>query len=145
MSEIAEGSLAFLAVALTALSAWVQMLGGRPNGRVFYRLVFPLVFSFSVIGISLISDNFRLSLLLLIPYYLIITHLGHHSFIKRLFECLMYGLGGVVCGMYFLLGIQLIICILAALIGHFCQDKKAPVIEMIVDFLRIALIGVMVI
>jgi hypothetical protein len=34
---------------------------------------------------------------------------------------------------------------IAAVIGHFNREKKAPVIELVVNFLRIALIPIMVI
>jgi len=143
MGEIAQGSITALAVILTAISAWIQMLGGRPNGRIYYRLIFPVFFSASVIFISFLSNSFRIQYILLVVFYLLVTHLGHHTFEKRLLECCLYGFPAIFFGPVIFTG-QMVLCVLAAVIGHFYKDKKAPSVELLVNFLRILLIGYMV-
>ena len=160
MGEVAEGSLTALAVILTVISAWFWMLGGRSFGellkwnlnifgaksnRVYYRLIAPLFFCLSVIGISLISDNFTWILLLNIPAYLLISTSGHSAFPRRLVECWCYAFPGLLFGTPFLFVCQLLLSTVAAVIGHSNREKKAPVIEFVVNFLRVALIGVMAI
>jgi hypothetical protein len=158
MNEAAQGSLAFLAVALTAISAWIWMLGGRSFGellkwnlnifgtksnRVYYRLIAPLFFSISLITISVISGSFNYLICVTLPAYLVISTSGHSKFPRRLVECWCYALPGLLFWTPFLFICQLLLSTVAAVIGHFNQEKKAPVIELIVNFLRIALLGVM--
>ena len=160
MGEVAQGSVAFLAVILTAMSAWFWMLGGRSlielykwrldflgrkSARVYGRLIAPLFFSLSLIGISLISNNFRWYLWLSIPLYIFISTSGHHSFLRRLIECWCYALPCLLIFPYnHLTTIQFILATCAAIIGHFVTNKKAAKIELLVNFLRVALIIYMV-
>lgn len=162
MIEVTLGTLAGLGTILAAVSAWLWMLGGRSieelqnaglawfdqkSNRIFGRLIAPLFFSLSVIGISFLSHTFSYKLLLLIPAYLIISRLGHSTFPRRLFECICYALPLLLFlpdnKLTFV--IQLLLSTLAAVIGHFNAEKKAPVIEFIVNFLRIFLVIFMVI
>jgi hypothetical protein len=166
VGEVAEGSLTALAVILTLISAWIQMLGGRSfdellkwnlnifgakSNRIYYRLLAPIFFSCSIITLSLISGSFGWYFLLFCPLYVVISTSGHHSFLRRLVECWCYGLPGVLIlftyqDVLMLWTLQmLVLCPLAAVIGHFCRDKKAPVIELIVNFLRVLLIPIMVV
>lgn len=150
MSELAQGSISFLAILLTAVSAWIQMRGGRPGGRIYYRLIFPLFFSFSILFIALLSGNFKTAYLLFVPYYLLVTHLGHTKFHERLFECIAYTLPGVLYVYFytdmctFWTSLMLLMSTGAAVIGHFFNQKTAPRAEFIVNFLRVALIPYMV-
>lgn len=144
MSEISQGSITALAVVLSVASAWVQMIGGRPDGRIFYRFFFPLIFSASVIWVSLLSGSFFPLLLVVVPYYFAVSHLGHHTFLKRLFECIVYGLPSLLCGFSIIFVTQMLCCICATVIGHFFNKKPAPKIEMLVNFLRVFMIPVMV-
>lgn len=150
MSELAQGSISFLAVILTACAAWIQMRGGRPGGRIYYRIYFPLFFSASIVGISLLNHTFTWLLLLNFPAYILISTSGHHSFLRRLIECLCYGLPGVLIlftypELWTLWTLQmLVLAPAAAVIGHSFNQKTAPKIELLVNFLRIGLIGFMV-
>jgi hypothetical protein len=143
MPEMMQGTSTFLALLLTLISSWLWMLGGRPHGRIFYRFIAPLFFATVVTVISLLSD-FKPVTLYLIPYYLIVTHLGHTKFHERLFECILYGLPSIFFGFTILFPIQMLLCVCAAVIGHFFNQKPAPKVEMLVNFLRIALVGYMV-
>jgi hypothetical protein len=150
MSELAQGSISFLAVILTACAAWIQMRGGRPGGRIYYRLFFPLFFSISLIGVSLISGMFQWTYLLFLPLYMAISTLGHTHFHERLIECWCYGLPSVLivwnhtelCT--FLTLQMLILAPTAAVIGHYFNQKTAPRIEFLVNFLRVVLVMYMV-
>ena len=147
MSELAQGSISFLAVVLTACSAWLWMLGGRPGGRIYGRLIAPLFFSSSILIISWISGAFHTIYFLFVPLYILISHSGHHSFVRRLIECWCYALPGVLIiyiypELWRFWTIQMLIFSpTATVIGHFLNQKTAPRIEFLVNFLRIALIG----
>ena len=165
MSEVAQGSISFLAIVLTAISAWFWMLGGRSiiellvwkldifgfhSNRIYGRLIAPIFFSLSVIGISLLSDNFRWIYLLFVPLYVVISTSGHSTFLRRLIECWCYSLPGVLivwnhtelCTFWTLQ--MLILAPTAAVIGHYFNQKTAPRIEFLVNFLRVAMIGYLV-
>jgi hypothetical protein len=161
--EVSIGLLAALSVGFTNIYAFLHMLGGRSieelgelafwgdkSNRIYGRLIAPLFFSLSVIGLSLLSDTFHYPILVMIPAYLVISHMGHHTFPKRLLENWCYALPSVLIlftckDVWMFCAIQMLLATVSAVIGHFVNEKPAPVIEFLIAFLRVCLIPIMVI
>ena len=135
MTEVLAGSQEAVKILLTLACAWFWMLGGRPNGRVYGRFVAPLFFTITAI---IFHGWFGLFGLL----YFWISTSGHHSFWRRVLECVCYSLPVLLFrgfGQLALIQI-LILAPVAAVIGHYNRQLKAPRVELLVNFIRVMLV-----
>lgn len=77
MNEYLEGLQGTVGLLIPLAASAIWWVGGRPNGRVYRRWVFPLFFSLALICLSVWMNTFRWWFLLSIPAYKAISHVGY--------------------------------------------------------------------
>jgi hypothetical protein len=154
MNEIMAGTLATIALIPSVLFAWISMVGGRPNGRIYKRIVAPFVFVSLVIVLSLISHKFSWWLVGLYPSYFISCMVGYggdNIFTKcwrrilwsliRTASCLPLC---ILTGNYTLLILQLIVGVSTAVILGVKNPLAAPIEESIINLISVIFVPFMV-
>ena len=155
MSEFTQGWLGTLAFLPSLVFSIITWIGGRPNGRIWKRLIAPVSFCLLTIGLSLISHKFSWWNFILIPSYLISCTIGYGGSslwtkllrrslwsLVRTASCLILA---IVAGAWTLFILQLVISLIATLVIGILNPLKASQEEGLINFLSVVLVPYMVI
>lgn len=77
MNEYSQGILGTLALIPSVLFSLISWIGGRSSGRIYKRLLAPILFCSLVIGLALLTGKFSVWMFLSFPAYLVSCSVGY--------------------------------------------------------------------
>ena len=144
MNEFAQGFIGSFGILLVLISSVFYWIGGRPNGRIWKRMVTPLFFALACVGFSVLKGHFAWWYLLAVPIYLIPQpgYGADGSFEKifrrglwAIFHCLRSLIFVIFSGSWLLFGIQMFFALVASIgFGAFNPFPNAPEEEGLIYF-----------
>lgn len=155
MSEFTQGWLGTLAFLPSLIFSIITWIGGRPNGRIWKRLVAPISFCLMTICLSLISHKFSWWYFILVPSYLISCTIGYGGSslwtkllrrslwsVMRTASCLILA---IVVGTWTLFVLQAVIGLIVTLVMGILNPIKASQEEGIINLISVFFVPYMVI
>lgn len=161
MSETVQVYVGICAIIPSLVYALAYGIGGRDTAplvrpRLWRRVIAPMLFSLGVIGLSLLSNNFKAGYLLAVPSYVLVHWLGGYGgvnlwvkLLRRSWTGLLSGIASlsfaIFTGSYELFTAQVILAISAHLFLGIRNPIKASYEEVLISFLTVVLVPFMVI
>lgn len=155
MNEHVRGLMGTLALIPSLAGSTLWWLGGRPGGRIYRRLLFPLVFTGLVMTLSLFTGKWSPWFLTSIPTYIIASHVGYGGdqlwikITRRTLWSMTMTLASLPfawsTGMWILLFAQAIVTLSISLIVGTTSALDAPLEEGMISFASILFVPFMII
>lgn len=161
MSETIQVYVGICAIIPSLVYALAYALGGRYDAPILHghwwrRVIAPVLFSLGVIGLSLISNNFKVWYLLAIPSYVLVHWLGGYGgssiwvkLLRRSWTGFLMGIASlpfaISTGSYELFTAQVILAISAHLFLGIRNPIEASYEEVLISFLTVVLVPFMVV
>lgn len=160
VSELSQGMLGSLAILISLIYSMFQWFAGRDKNylgiraRIWGRIISPIFFCSSVIGLSLLAHHFSWWYLTSFPAYFIAHTIGYggdslwRKILRRSIWSLTRTLASlsfaIFAGSFWLVGLQIITGLLVAVVLGVTNVLKAPQEEGLIKFANVFFVPFMV-
>ena len=154
MNEYLEGFYGTLALIISTLFAGVTMLGGRSGGRLLKRVVAPLLFCTTTIGLSLLVGKFQWWFMTSFVAYFVSCMVGYggntlwEKIERRFIWSLIRSISAITfclfTGAWVLMILQTAVGLISSILLGILNPLNAPQEETLINFLSVVFVPFMV-
>lgn len=154
MNEYQQGLMGSLALLPSMIFSVLSWIGGRPNGRIYKRVLAPLAFCLAMFLLAFFNHHFNWVFLTAIPAYMISASLGYggETLWKKIIRRSIWSLVRTLCSIIFVLFtgkwtlflVQCGVGLLTTLIFGIINPLEAPEEEGLINFSSVFIVPFMV-